>query len=642
MTLIYIPKPYNDESAASLIMRIAEKNGYKTTSSLLKAYNVNVYISTLNSYFFNSEKFTIVLKHLNLDKKYIILAPSQYGPTKKIKKLHNNIIIYESLLTADGGKICVSCLKENDYLRINWMIKPLTICLKHNRKLLENCPQCNSKLNSNRNCINTCNYCNYNFTKYTQEVVSPLEINANIWLMNTIKKNDLNYMKKVKSFFDIINNTRKTFKNIKLFNPNVILGYLYFENKEKYQSHFISFLKENLSLAHPRILAIYFISSYQDISSIHENILANYKFQKEEENYDYHNILLSQRSSSIALKVCKSNLKNNYFPNLESNSKISSKLIEDFIIGKKKQSLGIKALPDIYCDTKRLSKLLCLNYETSCMLLHRSNIFHLEKITINSKKIIVTKLKNVENFDKKYITSINLAQLLKLPTHNLYNKLKLLDIYPKFGPSIDNTPLNIYLRKDIKHITNELISSILNNRKNNPLECYLSKEKNKEILRISNLLNINKFEIKKLIKFDILKLDCSPPSRRFRIEEKSLSKLLSIINNENYISVKNAIEITNSPANWFYRYWVETGFVEIIDLCIWKLVKKEQVDEVLRIKNDFFTGKEASQFLGMPHSHITNLMSQKLILPYEFGIKNTIKLFKKKDVFDLKEKGYGY
>ncbi len=44
MTLIYIPKPYNDESAASLIMRIAEKNGYKTTSSLLKAYNVNVYI----------------------------------------------------------------------------------------------------------------------------------------------------------------------------------------------------------------------------------------------------------------------------------------------------------------------------------------------------------------------------------------------------------------------------------------------------------------------------------------------------------------------------------------------------------------------------------------------------------------------
>ena len=75
---------------------------------------------------------------------------------------------------------------------------------------------------------------------------------------------------------------------------------------------------------------------------------------------------------------------------------------------------------------------------------------------------------------------------------------------------------------------------------------------------------------------------------------------------------------------------------------LWKLVKKEQVDEVLRIKNDFFTGKEASQFLGMPHSHITNLMSQKLILPYEFGIKNTIKLFKKKDVFDLKEKGYGY
>ena len=145
-----------------------------------------------------------------------------------------------------------------------------------------------------------------------------------------------------------------------------------------------------------------------------------------------------------------------------------------------------------------------------------------------------------------------------------------------------------------------------------------------------------------MINFGILEVDYPLPSQKIRIKDESLQNLLSIINNKNYIYLTEAIEITNSPANWFYRYWVQTGFIDIVDLCLYKLVKKEQVDAVLTIKREFFTGKEASDFLGMPHSHITNLVAQKLITPTEFGTKNTVKLFRKTDVFQLKENGYGY
>lgn len=55
---------------------------------------------------------------------------------------------------------------------------------------------------------------------------------------------------------------------------------------------------------------------------------------------------------------------------------------------------------------------------------------------------------------------------------------------------------------------------------------------------------------------------------------------------------------------WIYRHWVQTGHIDIVDICLYEFVKKEHVDEVLTIKREFFTGKEASDFLGMPHTRI--------------------------------------
>ncbi|MHA3060761.1 TniQ family protein [Acinetobacter sp. ANC 4636] len=642
MTLIYIPKPFKDESAASLIIRATGRNGYRTTSSLLKAYGINVYTTSLNSYFFDTEKFRIVLQNLSLNENYKILAPSNYGPTKKIKKFYNNMIIYENFLSPDGSKLCCYCIKENNYLKINWMVKYLTICTKHKSKLLENCPQCKSPLDSNRNTINICNYCDYDFQKIHQdEEISPIEINANLWLIDIIEKNDLFFLKKVKSFFDIINNTRKNFKDLYLPIPNIVLGYLFFKKIEDYKTYFLNFINNNSSLAHPRILAIYFISCYQDISHIHEKILSEIKNYRKNKIYNYHNILLSQRTACIALKICKTNFRKNYFPEFDSTSKISSKLIENYIINKKKL-LKLNELPNIYCDAKKLAKLLSIDYRISCILLKKSKIFNLEIITFNSRKTTVTKLKNVKIFNKKYITVHSLAASINVPTTNLYSKLLSLGIFPKFGPSIDDTPINIYLRQDIQHITSRLVYSTVYNRPSRTMEGYLAKMKSKELLRVSELLKVDKYQIKYLVKSNILKLDCTPPSKCFRIEDESLTNLLNKINNQNYISVADAIKITNSPKNWFYKYWVVTGFIEIIDLCIWKLVKKEDIYKILEIKKDFFTGKEASDFLGMPHSHITNLVSQNLISPYAFGSKNIVKLFKKTDVFYLKEKGYGY
>lgn len=89
--------------------------------------------------------------------------------------------------------------------------------------------------------------------------------------------------------------------------------------------------------------------------------------------------------------------------------------------------------------------------------------------------------------------------------------------------------------------------------------------------------------------------------------------------------------------NWFNQYWCKTGFLDIKDLNYWKLVKKSQLDEIIKLKEEYLTGAEASSMLGMRHSHITNLQTQGLIEAHYFGKTDIkIRLFKKDDINKLK------
>ncbi|MEG1314079.1 MAG: hypothetical protein RSD40_07165, partial [Bacilli bacterium] len=84
-------------------------------------------------------------------------------------------------------------------------------------------------------------------------------------------------------------------------------------------------------------------------------------------------------------------------------------------------------------------------------------------------------------------------------------------------------------------------------------------------------------------------------------------------------------------------YWCKTGFLDIKDLNYWKLVKKSQLDEIIKLKEEYLTGAEASSMLGMRHSHITNLQTQGLIEAHYFGKTDIkIRLFKKDDINKLK------
>jgi hypothetical protein len=106
--------------------------------------------------------------------------------------------------------------------------------------------------------------------------------------------------------------------------------------------------------------------------------------------------------------------------------------------------------------------------------------------------------------------------------------------------------------------------------------------------------------------------------------------------NDDYISIENASTMLNCTLNWLIQYWCKTGFLEIEELVYWRLIKKSELDQVIKLKEEYLTGTEASALLGMRHSHITNLQKQGLIKPYYMGkTDHKIRLFKRKDVLGL-------
>ena len=215
-----------------------------------------------------------------------------------------------------------------------------------------------------------------------------------------------------------------------------------------------------------------------------------------------------------------------------------------------------------------------------------------------------------------------------------------LGIKPISGPHIDKLPINIFSRDSIQHITKDHIDQVkeyptktgrksTNFKRKINYDFYTLKE-------AALILKISPNQVSTLTHLKILERynEFLTP---IKITHNSLDALKNILESEEYISIQVASEKLNCRMNWLNQYWCKTGFFEIKDLVYWKLVKKSQLNEIIKLKKEYLTGAEASSLLGMRHSHITNLQTQGLIKAHYFGKTDIkIRLFKIDDINKLK------
>ena len=641
MTLIYTPIPLPNESAASLLLRASYNNGYPSLSSFLNAYGFPVHTKSLNSMLSDQEKFKKIIDKLSICQSSVDIIPCIYGPTKRSQRIWNNNPISYHFFNSDGSKLCSECVKESGILKKEWLLKHLTCCTKHKLKLLTECTFCNHPISSNRKTINECYKCQKIFNHDSSTKLLQDEVKANKWFLDQLSSDDLDLIKSIKIFLSAIQATYITFKNFIIEEPPILLTYLFFSNQAKAEEVFLRIINNNQSNGHPKLLLVHFLTSmHPEIHAFSNKIFKKYSFNNADFTSLKNDFVLTKRTTAILIGANRAKLDENYFSFLKDENYFSAKRVNDYLLGVLPHPSVKEGQHNDYLTLMEASNVLGIYYELTCKLL-LSNRF-LEKVTVykNNRPVTVISRKDLLKFNQQYITVNRLAKDLNVLTQYLTAKLSSIGIEAIHGPLIDDGKIDVFKRVDTQDLTRESIVAIKNYDRGFGHKTYMYGRDNNEINKVASFLNISIKDVKKLIKNRILKSYKRTLLQSFYISQESINEVNEIINSGKFISLKNVPSIIACPPNWLTSYWIDTKFLQIIDLKIDKYVSHSDLNNINNLRTDYFTGVEASRYLNMPHQHITNLHTQGLVKAYYFGQEKKIRLFLKSDIYALKEK-YG-
>ncbi|WP_343597727.1 hypothetical protein [Acinetobacter sp.] len=332
--------------------------------------------------------------------------------------------------------------------------------------------------------------------------------------------------------------------------------------------------------------------------------------------------------------------------NQYSYSSIPSNYIENFLTTTQHETLLQQPRMKKICpypkqlDLKEIAQKLDIHYETARKLTNMG-WFDLDQLCNDAKAAKGYSFIKLENFQNEYILASTLAKKLGLNPTNFVEKLTSIGIVPIRGPHIDASPLNIYLKRSVNHLRKHDFDEIIRypTRTGRPKKGVTPLKKKQNFFSLNEAaehLNISPNKVSVLINKGILIKDVNYPLS-IKIPKISVLRLKHKLLSENSISTEQAARLLNCSVNWLGEHWCKSGFLTIENLVYWKLVRQKEVDEVLKLKETYMTGAEASKLLGMPHSHITNLQAQDIIQAYYLGNSEyRIRLFKTKDVMKLK------
>ncbi|MHA3115770.1 hypothetical protein E0H86_01030 [Acinetobacter sp. ANC 4635] len=507
MTLIYIPSPLPNESAASLLLRASYNNGYRALPSFLNAYGFQVHSKSLNSMLADKKKFREIIQKLRIPESSVEIIPATYGPTKASQRIWHGKPISYNFFCADGTKLCPECVKDSGILKRDWLLKHVTCCTHHQIKLISKCGYCHHPISSNRKRVNACYKCQNVFCSYSLEIPPDEEIIANNWFLEQLSSDNLPLIKSIKVYLSVLEYTMFTFRKIIIDYSPITLTYLFFNEKLKLEDIFIKIIHANKSLGHPRILLVQFLSSVNyDIHSFASNFFKKYSFDHlkfEQINEDF---TLTKRTTAILIGANRANLDEDHFSFLKNDYGFSAKKVNSFLLGTLSYHTKSMKKETDYLTLKEASKALGINYDLTTKLFSTDSLIQKKKIYRNNRAYTVLNSDELKKFDQKYITVNRLAKDLEVFTLYLTAKLISIGIEPIHGPFIDDVKLDIFRRKDIKHLTKDIVNSIRNHNRGFGHKTYMYNRDNDELKNIALKLKIPISHVKKLIKKQITRI----------------------------------------------------------------------------------------------------------------------------------------
>ncbi|MCH7333988.1 TniQ family protein [Acinetobacter modestus] len=652
-TLLIQPIPYDGETAASYLLRAAELNKHSSVYTLIGKEN----FSYLTKQAHNCEltdlpRFKFALEVLGLDPSYQHLAIARINPTNRSPRRWGKLLVNENLLKLREFSFCPQCLEDQPFFKKVWLFKPLFACPIHSLLLLNKCHQCNEPITLTKGHITLCSSCNADRTKAPRIICK--SANLSRWFMKILEVEDEDFFQEFSSYWIALQNFAE-FEAPLTDEEYSKITYEYFTDPTNSIKRLSEWINQRIHLAHPRIQLLSFLRErekfdyFDDYLKLVEEKCLAYEISSKSKNFQ-----LLQEEVRLVLNIGQKRLKtliSNDFLKINkeyySYGDYQSSLVEELLI-KKNQFIDYemfllpKSQPKeqpIQPSIAEVAAKLDINLETARKL--SKTHWLLEDNPSIIKVISYTKL---EEFSENFVTASTLARRLLVNPTNLFEKLLSIGIAPVSGPYIDGLPINFYKKSSIENLNQYDITSITNYKtrtgRHKSGTNSLVNEHTYSLMESATKLQISLRAASYLVQAGYLTRNSHFPVS-LRIDKSSLDSLKQRIENQDYVSFELAAEILNCSCNWLNQYWCKTGFLTIENIAYWRLIKKSELNKILKLKEKYLTGAEASTILGMKHSHITNLHTQGLIKAYYLGKTDIkIRLFKRVDVLKLKDSSY--
>lgn len=652
--LLIRPIPYPDESAASLLIRAADCNGYPNVFALFS--NQHLFdAGSLGSYVTHHARFINTLRSLGFPEEYANLSFKLRGPTKISPRLVSQTYIFDFLFRKDAYAFCPECLKEESYWRRNWLLRPYTVCLEHKIRLFAHCAMCQKELGLARNKIHFCNHCGGDLRLMPCLPADPTPVK---WLLDLLDMGDQETFNIFSNYWFAVERFDWLPNNIDSDHSRITMAHQYFTDQRKSVETLTTLLNQRVTQAHPHIQVVHFRKSNKIFHSYVEAALSQCITLNAPASNHYQQYFSRGETCEI-LQISQFRLRNLIKKNeldIEYHSNrfaiISSLRIEQLLLkGTHKEHLKAKS------DQAKTQELLTTQDIALELNVHKEMVRSLaikgwlktEKKKINGSVKHIATPQDFTDYCNQYMMVGTLARLLAVTSTNLADKLKHFGIEPIGGPHIDGLKTNLYKKSDVDHINTEMILNLKiyktnTGRSSRTRAKLIHHESDPTLYRSSAYaalkLGISQAKIAVLVQKQILKKDEN--SHAFiMIEKASLLNLVKVLKRKDRITLQDAARQLNCAQNWLHINWIKTGYLKLYDYEYWQFVSVSDVERVKALQKEYLTASEASSLLGMHRTHIINLKSQGKINSISFSDSNSLNLYKRTDVLALIKQGYG-
>jgi hypothetical protein len=176
------PKPQNDESLSSFLLRISKGNGedffdifkflFREETSVRFRTNRVHFIDVFPNQTIKCKELSRLSDISNKEINKMTFTPVILKYSESSNSEENTFYMSMILRQIDGTNrwFCPHCLKEKGYYKLIWQVHDIEICNIHNVKLENCCKYCNSKHLYVHKEIGICNYCHSDLAGCSVEI----------------------------------------------------------------------------------------------------------------------------------------------------------------------------------------------------------------------------------------------------------------------------------------------------------------------------------------------------------------------------------------------------------------------------------------------------------------------------------------